>query len=90
MAHHFEIIEKLSGLGPAAPFDVNEPADRVSLVGTLLHAADISNPLIPDFQLVEKWVSLEISFSPTLFFLTYSLIHSLDSPPLTSFAPLIF
>ena len=60
MVHHFEIIEKLSGLDPASPFDVNDPFDRVSLVGTLVHSADISNPLLPDFQLVEKWVSLTI------------------------------
>ena len=57
MVHHFDIIQKLSGLDPASPFDVNEPSDRESLVGTLVHAADISNPLLPDFNLVEKWVS---------------------------------
>ncbi len=56
MAHHFEIIEKLASLDPLEPFQVNEPTDRMSLVGTLLHAADISNPLIPDFDLVERWV----------------------------------
>lgn len=30
-------------------------SDRITLVGTLIHAADISNPLIPDFNLVAKW-----------------------------------
>ena len=57
MVHHFSLIETLSSLDTTSmPFDVNKPSDRITLVGTLVHAADISNPLIPKFELVAKWV----------------------------------
>ena len=58
MVHHFTLIEQLSSLNVNDAFDVNNPVDRINLVGTLVHAADISNPLIPNFDLVAKWVSL--------------------------------
>ena len=56
MIHHFSLIETLSGINSESPFDVNKPEDRITLVGMLVHAADISNPLIPNFDLVAKWV----------------------------------
>ena len=48
MIYHFSLIEQLSSL------NTNNLLDRITLVGTLIHAADISNPLIPYFVLVAK------------------------------------
>ena len=50
MVHHFEMVATLTKREAPAPFDVNEAADRRQLVNMLVHAADISNPLIPDFS----------------------------------------
>ena len=56
MIHHFSLIEQLSSLNTNDAFDIKNPSDRITLVGTLVHAADISNPLIPNFEVVAKWV----------------------------------
>lgn len=56
MVHHFALIEQLSSLNINNAFHIDNPEDRLTLVGTLIHAADISNPLIPDFDLVAIWV----------------------------------
>jgi len=36
-------------------FDRTSPADRRELTGVLLHSADISNPLLPEFALCRTW-----------------------------------
>ena len=58
MSHHFKMVQDLNKLHTDAseqPFDKEKMEDRRYLTGVLVHAADISNPLIPDFELCKNW-----------------------------------
>eukprot|EP00949_MAST-11_sp_MAST-11-sp1_P000974 g974.t1 len=55
MSHHFKMVQDLTKLDNASPFDRESLDDRRYLTGVLVHAADISNPLIPDFELCKNW-----------------------------------
>ena len=58
MAQHFKIVDRLKGLSSKKeqqPFSSDSLDDRRYLIGTLLHSVDISNPLLPDFELSRKW-----------------------------------
>merc|ERR1719316_1985231 len=47
------IKERNSGVH--LPFDCESLEDRRTLCGILLHSVDISNPLLPKFDLSERW-----------------------------------
>jgi hypothetical protein len=57
MAQHFKMVDRLKGLstqeGPAFRTELLE--DRRYVAGALLHCVDISNPLLPCFDLSRKW-----------------------------------
>lgn len=55
MSHHFSMVEKMKDLGRAPDFDQEDKGDRAFIGKMLVHAADISNPVIPDFEVVKDW-----------------------------------
>merc|ERR1712066_651087 len=57
MAQHGKMVEELkaNSAGQAFPFDVESEAGRRNLTGVMLHSADISNPLVPKFEVCRKW-----------------------------------
>lgn len=56
MAQHFKMVgdmeERMTRAEPFAPELLSE---RRSCAGVLLHAADISNPVLPNFELARNW-----------------------------------
>jgi hypothetical protein len=56
MAQHFKMVDRLKELhGEKASFSGDSPEDRRYVLGCLLHCVDISNPLLPSFELTRKW-----------------------------------
>jgi len=61
MAMHFGMVSALKVLTEQCgdenrqPFDTQSEAERRDLAGVLVHAADISNPLLPKFELCQQW-----------------------------------
>lgn len=55
MSDHFAMADKLKE--SSAAFG-QSAADRLELAGVVLHAADISNPLLPAFETCKKWAQL--------------------------------
>merc|ERR1712039_851272 len=46
---------KARNSGEKDKFDSRSLEDRRSVTGVLLHSVDISNPLLPKFELCEQW-----------------------------------
>lgn len=56
MAKHSAMVEDLnSRVAKGEAFNRDSPEERRTLVGVLLHSADISNPLLPKFDLCKNW-----------------------------------
>jgi high affinity cGMP-specific 3',5'-cyclic phosphodiesterase 9 len=58
MALHFKMVDQLKevqALKKDVPFSKESLTERRYLLGMLLHSVDISNPLLPDFELSRKW-----------------------------------
>merc|ERR1719421_2561573 len=59
MALHFKMVDQLKevqALKKDVPFSKESLTERRYLLGMLLHSVDISNPLLPDFELSRKLV----------------------------------
>lgn len=55
MAQHFQMVAQLKVLKGEALENCKSLEERRFIVGLLLHSVDISNPLIPKFDLCRKW-----------------------------------
>jgi hypothetical protein len=57
MSHHFQMTTALKTLDH--PLSKSSPADRTLLSNVIMHCADLSNPVLPDFNVVKKWYAQE-------------------------------
>lgn len=55
MAEHKGMTDRLVARSEAYS---RSPADRLELAGVLMHSADVSNPLLPEFDVCRKWAQL--------------------------------
>eukprot|EP00929_Paragymnodinium_shiwhaense_P037488 TRINITY_DN19969_c0_g2_i1.p1 TRINITY_DN19969_c0_g2~~TRINITY_DN19969_c0_g2_i1.p1 ORF type:complete len:389 (-),score=103.37 TRINITY_DN19969_c0_g2_i1:100-1266(-) len=58
MAQHFKMVEELKARkekGKEGAFSTSSTEEVKHLVGVLVHSADISNPLLPKFDLCKSW-----------------------------------
>jgi len=56
MAEHATMVKQLQARSETGKaFQVEDSKDRMEMVGVLLHSADISNPLVPTFNVCRTW-----------------------------------
>jgi cGMP-dependent 3',5'-cyclic phosphodiesterase len=56
MSHHFELIQELKSLNH--PLSKNSDKDRKLIACTMIHASDLSNPVLPNFEVVKRWAMM--------------------------------